>query len=66
MGILGRFYRRPWKVGIDSEVDEELAFHLEMRSRELIASGLSEDAARREAERRLGNPRTIRNSLRAI
>src|SRR4249920_505573 len=66
MGILGHFYRKPWKVGIDTEVDEELAFHLEMRTREFVAKGLSHDDARREAERRLGNPQTIRTTLRTI
>ena len=66
MGILGHFYRKPWKVGIDNEVDEELAFHLEMRTREFVARGLSPDDARREAERRLGNPQAIRTALRTI
>lgn len=66
MGILGRFYREPWKVGVDAEVDDELAFHLEMRTREFVANGLSPDAARREAERRLGNQRTLRTTLGAM
>jgi hypothetical protein len=66
MGILGRFYRKPWQVGVDSEVDEELAFHVEMRTRELVANGLSHDAARREAERRLGNQGNLRSTLAAM
>src|SRR5580765_423151 len=66
MGILGRFYRKPWQVGVDSEVDEELAFHVEMRTRELVANGLSHDAARREAERRLGNQGSLRSTLAAM
>ena len=53
MTIPGRCYRRPWKEQVRDEVDEELAFHVEMRTRELIAKGLSPDEARREAERRL-------------
>lgn len=28
-----------WRVPIDQEVDEELAFHIEMRTRELVAGG---------------------------
>ena len=63
MGIPGRFYRRPWRVGVDDEVDEELAFHLEMRTRELIANGLSPDAARTEARRRLEKDPTMRTTL---
>ena len=27
-----------WRVPLDQEVDEELAFHLEMRTRELVAA----------------------------
>jgi predicted permease len=44
-------------------VDEELAFHLEMRTRELQERGLSQGDARREAERRLGNLDRMRASL---
>ena len=28
-----------WRVPVDQEVDEEIAFHLEMRTRELVAHG---------------------------
>lgn len=51
--IVPRFHRWPWKVPIDAEIDEELAFHLEMRTRDLIAEGMAPDEARRDAERRL-------------
>jgi len=44
-----------WRVPLDQEVDEELAFHLEMRTRELIARGMDPVAARREAASRLGD-----------
>ncbi|HET9373133.1 MAG TPA: ABC transporter permease [Vicinamibacterales bacterium] len=37
------------------EVDNELAFHLEMRARELVDRGLAEEEARRAAARRFGN-----------
>ena len=39
----------------DRELDEELAFHLEMRARELMAKGLSPEAARAEARRQFGD-----------
>ena len=43
------------RPSIEEAVDEEVAFHLEMRAAELAAQGLSLDAARDEAERRFGN-----------
>jgi putative ABC transport system permease protein len=44
-----------WRVPLDQEVDEELAFHLEMRTRELIERGLDPATAREQALRRLGD-----------
>ena len=32
-----------WRVPVDQEVDEELAFHLEMRTRELVEAGMDPD-----------------------
>lgn len=61
-----RFHRWPWKVDVGDEVDEELAFHLEMRTRELEAAGMAPLDARREAERRLGDLKHMRASLRAM
>ena len=29
-----------WRVPLDQEVDEEIAFHLEMRTRELVERGM--------------------------
>jgi predicted permease len=60
-----RFYRWPWKVRRDDEVDEEIAFHLEMRTRELAADGMPPEQARREAERRLGDIARMRASMRS-
>ena len=44
-----------WRVPVDQEVDEELAFHLEMRTRELVEAGMHPDDARRTARARLGD-----------
>jgi putative ABC transport system permease protein len=44
-----------WRVPRDQEVDEEIAFHLEMRVRELVARGMDPAAAREAAARRLGD-----------
>jgi predicted permease len=44
-----------WRVPLDQEVEEELAFHVEMRTRELIARGIDPATARDMATRRLGD-----------
>ncbi len=51
-----------WRVGVDQEVDEELAFHLEMRTRELIAGGMPPDDARKAARARLGDLAHLRRT----
>ncbi len=55
-----------WKVPVVREVDEEVAFHLEMKARELEDRGLEPAAARREALARFGDPRRIRRECRAL
>jgi putative ABC transport system permease protein len=45
---------------VQRDLDDELAFHLEERTRELIAGGLTPDAAAREAARRFGSPLRLR------
>jgi len=44
-----------WRVPIDREVDEELAFHIEMRTRELVDKGLDPRIAREMVLARLGD-----------
>ena len=44
-----------WRVPIDQEVDEELAFHVEMRTRELTDQGIDPTTAREIAIKRLGD-----------
>jgi predicted permease len=44
-----------WKPRLEDEVDGEIAFHVEMRTRELIAHGLDPARARAEALRRFGD-----------
>ena len=44
-----------WRVPLDQEVDEEIAFHLEMRVRELVDRGMDPIAARSLATARLGD-----------
>jgi predicted permease len=57
-----RRYLRFWRVDVGADVDDELAFHLEMRRRDLEARGLSAAAARAEAERAFGDLSVIRNA----
>jgi putative ABC transport system permease protein len=64
--VRSRFYRWPWKASVTDEIDEELAFHLEMRTREYIGRGMSPDLARREAERRVGDLAAMRDTLQAL
>src|SRR5436190_964083 len=56
-----RVFRLPFgRAHIAREVDDELAFHLEMRTQRLVAAGWSADAARREALRQFGNVDVVR------
>jgi predicted permease len=48
-------FRLPVRRSPDADVEEEFAFHLDMRTRELIDQGWSPAAARREARRQFGN-----------
>lgn len=63
MPALGRFRRelrwRFWRVPIEREVSSEVAFHLEMRIRELIDQGMPPDAARAAAFARFGDVASI-------
>src|SRR6266850_5560952 len=60
------FSRWPFKPRLDEEVDEELAFHIEMRTREYIERGLDPALARKAAERRFGDLRRMRSTLRTL
>jgi putative ABC transport system permease protein len=51
-----------WRVPVDQEVDEELAFHLEMRTRELVEAGMDPAEARRTALARLGDVGAIKET----
>lgn len=51
---------------IEREVDEELSFHLEMRTRENVSAGMAPDEALRKARERLGGLERIRQEGRAI
>ncbi|HEY1302355.1 MAG TPA: permease prefix domain 1-containing protein, partial [Vicinamibacterales bacterium] len=44
-----------WRVPLDQEVDEEIAFHIEMRTRELIERGVDPKTAREIVLARVGD-----------
>jgi predicted permease len=67
-GTLPSGIRRAFRLAlgrptIEAEVNDEVAFHLEMRVAELVARGMTPDAARDEAERRFGNVREWRSEM---
>ncbi len=62
-----RLFRLPENARrIRAEIDDEIAHHLEARARELVARGMSPDAARQEALRRFGSVPDARTRLSRI
>jgi predicted permease len=61
-----RVFRLPFLTRVDRDVDDELAFHLDMRVRRLVAAGWSPDAARAEAMRQFGDLSAVRDSCVAM
>lgn len=55
-----RRYLRFWGPHAESDVDDELRFHLEMRERDYLVRGMSPLDARSAASRRLGNLDAVR------
>jgi hypothetical protein len=48
-----------WKLDVADEVDSELDFHIEMRTRELIAKGMDPARARATAHERFGDLQSV-------
>jgi predicted permease len=55
-----------WKPTVEREVQEELEFHLEMRTREHLARGVDPAAARDAALRQFGDLEATRRACRSI
>ncbi len=51
-----------WRVPLDQEFDEEIALHLEMRTRELIDSGLQPAEARAQAIKKMGDVKRLKQA----
>jgi hypothetical protein len=52
-----------WRIPIDSEIDEELALHIEMRTRELVGRGMDPKTARELATSRLGDIASLKRTM---
>lgn len=55
-----------WKNEIEQDMEEELRLHLQMRTEDNVASGMSTEEARRQAIRRFGNIERIKEHGRDI
>jgi hypothetical protein len=64
--IYSRLYGLLRKNRIEQEMDDEMRFHLLMRTRENIERGMRPDEAEREARRRFGNVGHIKDLARDI
>ena len=60
-----RRYLRFWGPDVNADIDDELRYHVEMRTRDFIARGLSPDDARAAAKRLFGDEAAVARALRA-
>jgi predicted permease len=60
--LLGMFRQKR----VDHDLDEELSAHVEMRTRDNVAAGMSEEEARYDARRRFGNSALMKEDTRAM
>ena len=61
-----RRYLRFWGPDVRSDVDDELAFHIELRIDQLVAEGMDPAVARAEAWRRIGDADALARACREI
>ncbi len=61
-----RRYLRFWGARVEEDVDDELAFHVEMRARDYMDRGMTEDEAYAAAMRRVGDLARARAVCRMI
>ena len=52
-----------WRMPIDQEIDEELALHIEMRTRELVDRGMDPKTAHELAIKRLGDLKHLKRTM---
>jgi putative ABC transport system permease protein len=51
-----------WRIPVDQEVDEEIALHIELRTRELVERGMDPSVARSTAMKRLGDVAALKRT----
>jgi predicted permease len=61
-----RRLRRVFRSSVEDEIDDEVAFHFQMRVDELVGRGLSRDDAERGARERFGDEASVRSTLTSI
>ncbi|MGH7678399.1 MAG: ADOP family duplicated permease [Gemmatimonadaceae bacterium] len=61
-----RRYLRFWRSNVSSDVNDELAFHVQERIDDLVARGMHPLAARDEAMKRLGDLEQLRMTCRSL
>src|SRR5579864_7317304 len=61
-----RRYLRFWRENVPADVDDEIAFHIDARTRELVSAGASPDDARQTALREFGDVERARATLRSL
>ncbi|HZD49059.1 MAG TPA: ABC transporter permease [Silvibacterium sp.] len=66
MSLLKRLWALKKRAQMDLEIDEELRSHLEMRTADNMAEGMTPDNARREARLRFGNPVAVKEKVHAV
>jgi predicted permease len=59
-------YLRFWRRDVHADIDDELRFHFDARIEELVAQGLTPDAARAQAMAEFGNVDEVRRGLHEI
>ena len=57
-------YLRFWGPNVDADIDDELRYHLELRTADFVARGMSPEDARRAARQSFGDPTEIARELR--
>ena len=66
MSIFRRVSNLFHRMKVEREIDAELRAHLEMRTEDNIAAGMSAQAARRDAQIRFGNPVVMKERVTAM
>jgi hypothetical protein len=66
MAWLNRIWNTLRSKNLQHELDEELRLHLDLLSRELEGSGMSDEEARAAAARQFGNPTLLTERMRSM